>query len=60
MSMEVTEEVLKARKAAEEYKNKIANKKFKQIRVNAKTVVVVPEHKVTPEYIEKLKIRYSA
>lgn len=60
MSPEVKEEVLKAREAADEYKQKIANRKFKQIRVNAKTVVIVPEHKVTPEYIEKLKIRYSA
>lgn len=60
MSPEVKEEVLKARKAAEEYKQKIADKKFKQIRINDKTVVVVPEHKSTPEYIDKLKIRYSA
>lgn len=60
MTQTVNEEVSKARKAAEEYKQKIANRKFKQIRVNVKTVVIVPEHKVTPEYIEKLKIRYSA
>lgn len=60
MTQTVNEEVSKARKAAEEYKQKIANRKFKQIRINAKTVVIVPEHKVTPEYIEKLKIRYSA
>lgn len=60
MSPEVKEEVLKARKAAEEYKQKIADKKFKQISINDKTVVVVAEHKATPEYIEKLKIRYSA
>ena len=56
MTQTVNEEVSKARKAAEEYKQKIANRKFKQIRINAKTVVIVPEHKVTPEYIEKLKI----
>lgn len=60
MKQAINEEVFKARKAADEYKQKIANRKFKQIRVNAKTVVIVPEHKVTPEYIEKLKIRYSA
>lgn len=57
--MEVTEEVLKARKATDEYKQRTANRKFVHIRVNAKTVVAVAEHKATPEYIEELKKKYA-
>lgn len=59
MTQAINEEVIRARKIAEEYNFRLGSRKLVSVRINAKTTVLLPEGKNTKEYIEHLKKRYQ-
>lgn len=59
MTQAINEEVIRARKIAEEYNFRLGSRKLVSVRINAKTTVLLPEGKNTEEYIEHLKTRYG-
>lgn len=59
MTQAINEEVIRARKIAEEYNSRLGSRKLVSVRINAKTTVLLPEGKNTEEYIEHLKKRYQ-
>ncbi len=59
MTQAINEEVIRARKIAEEYNFRLGSRKLVSVRINAKTTVLLPEGKNTEEYIEHLEKRYQ-